>query len=178
MPQKMQKELQMKTASIEFLVDEVADSLIALEHGTEAVDASSEELLRLPLGDVRAREPAEIQRAIGGLVLAFLDSRSPKGLNLPRDEEYEKNLDEEHFSQLELASRSNKPEAIYDLAVGLIARGMSNENWAYIEQGEALLNQAIAAGLPAAIKYQSETWELIRPRLEYKIKHGTQNKSS
>lgn len=168
----------MKTASIEFLVDEAADLLIALEHGTERAGALPEEVLRLPLGDVRAREPAEIQRTIGRLVLSFLNSRSSKGLNLPRDREDERRLDEEHFSQLVAASRSNEPEAIYDLAVGLIARGMSNENWADIEEGEALLNQAIAAGLPAAIKYQSETWELIRPRLEQKIKHGKQNKSS
>ncbi|OYY93468.1 MAG: hypothetical protein B7Y41_11980 [Hydrogenophilales bacterium 28-61-23] len=58
----------------------------------------------------------------------------------------------------------------YDLAVGLIGRGVGNENWADIEQGEVLLNQAIAAGLPAAIEYQSETWGLIRPRLEEKLK--------
>lgn len=168
----------MKTASIEFLVDEVADSLIALEHGTEGTDDLPEEILRLPLEDVRAREPAEIQRTIGSLVLAFLDSRSSKGLNFPRDKEYERKLDEEHFSQLEAASKSNEPEAIYDLAVGLIARGINNENWTDIEEGEVLLNQAISAELPAAIKYQLETWELIRPRLEHKINHDKQNKGS
>jgi hypothetical protein len=168
----------MKTASIEFLIDESSDSLIALEHGTERASALPEEVLRLPLGDVRAREVAEIQRAIGGLVLAFLGSRSSKGLNLPRDKEYERRLDEEHFSQLVAASRSNEPGTIYDLAVGLIARGMSDENWADIEQGEALLNQVIAAGFPAAIKYRSETWDIIRPRLEHKIKHGKQNRDS
>ena len=32
------------------------------------------------------------------------------------------------------------------------------------------VNQAVAAGHPAAITYQSETWALIRPRLEHKFK--------
>jgi hypothetical protein len=161
----------MKTASIEFFVDEPSGLLIALEHSSENTTAPPEEVLRLHLDDVRVRKPAEIQRTIGRLVLSFLDSRSSKGLNLPRDREDERRLDEEHFSQLEAALRSNNPEAIYDLAVSLIARGMSNDNWADIERGEALLNQAVATGLPAALKYQSETWELIRPRLEQKIKH-------
>lgn len=161
-----------KTTSIEFFVDEASDLLLAYEHAPVAgeTEATSEEVLRLPLGNIRAREPAEIQRTIGRLVLSFLNARSAKGLNLPRDVEDEKRLDDEHFEHLLVAARSNKPEAIYDLAVGLIARGMSNENWADIEQGETLLNEAVQAGFPAAIKYQSETWMLIRPRLEQKFK--------
>jgi TPR repeat protein len=160
-----------KTASIEFFVDEAAGLLMALEHDpARAEGAPPDEVLRLPLGEVRAREPADIQRAIGRLVLSFLNSRSSKGLNLPRDLEDEKRLDDENLNQLLLAARSNKPEAVYDLAVSLIARGMSNESWGDIEQGEVLLSQAVAAGHPAAIAYQSETWALIRPRLEHKFK--------
>lgn len=163
-----------KKVSIEFFVDEASDLLLAretvLSDGGEAI--SSEEVLRLPLDNVRGREPAEIQRTIGRLVLSFLNSKSSKNLNLPRDLEDERRLDEEHFNQLLIAAKSNEPEAVYDLAVSLIARGMSNESWADIEQGEALLNQAVTAELPAAIKYQSETWVLIRPRLEQKLKCG------
>lgn len=165
-----------KTASIEFFVDEVSDLLLACENVPSGEALASEEVLRLPLDNVRGREPAEIQRTIGRLVLSFLNARSSKSLNLPRDLEDERRLDEEHFKQLFIAARANEPEAMYDLAVSLIARGMGNENWADLEQGETLLNQAVAAGFPAAIKYQSETWTLIRPRLEQKLKGGKDNK--
>lgn len=164
----------MKTASIEFFVDETSDMLVGRENTSDGKGsiAASEEVLRLSLSDVRAREAADIQRSIGRLVLSFLDSRSSKGLNFPRDFEDEKKLDKEHFDQLLEAANSNEPEAVYDLAVGLIARGMSNNSWADIEQGEVLLNQAVAAGLPTAITYQLETWALIRPRLEQKLRPG------
>ena len=164
----------MKTASIEFFVDEKSDTLIGRENKSDDKGsmAASEEVLRLSLSDVRTREPADIQRAIGRLVLSFLDSRSSKGLNIPRDFEDEKKLDKEHFDHMAEAANSNEPEAVYDLAVGLIARGMSNNSWADIEQGEVLLNQAVAAGLSTAITYQLETWALIRPRLEQKLKSG------
>lgn len=162
-----------RATSIEFLVDEVSDMLLARENLPSADGAMiSKEVLRLPLDGVRVREPAEIQRAIGRLVLSFLNSRSPKGLNLPRDIEDEEKLDEEHFAQLRQAASSNEPEALYNFAVSLIAHGMNTKSWAEIEQGETFLNQAIAAGLPEAINYQSETWALIRPRLEQKLKQA------
>ena len=155
-------------ASIEFTVDEIADVLIANASDQDALD----EVLRLPLSNVRAREPAEIQRTLGRLVLSFLNSRSSKGLNLPRDPEDEKKLDEQHFGELKLKAHGNSPEAIYDLAVSLIARGMTNDSWADIEQGEALLSEAVGNGLPAAVKYQAEVWTLVRPRLEKKLKRS------
>lgn len=162
-----------KVTSIEFFVDEVSGMLLARENLPTADGARiSQEVLSLPLADVRVREPAEIQRAIGRLVLSFLNSRSPKGLNLPRDIEDEEKLDEEYFAQLRQAASSNEPEALYNFAVSLIARGMNTKSWAEIEQGEILLNQAIAAGLPEAINYQSETWALIRPRLEQQLKRS------
>ena len=101
---------------------------------------------------------------MGRLVLSFLNSRSTKGLNLPRDLEDEKKLDEQHFDALHAMADGQTPEAIYDLAVGLIGRGMSNNSWADIEQGEAHPKQAVRPGHPAAIKYQDEVWALIRPR--------------
>jgi len=160
-----------RTASIEFFVDEVAELLVANEHPPRGAGIGvAEEVLRLPLSDVRTRNPAEMQRALGRLVLSFLNSRSAKGLNLPRDLEDEKKLDEQHFDALHEMADGQTPEAIYDLAVGLIGRGMSNNSWADIEQGEAHLKQAVRAGHPAAIQYQDEVWTLIRPRLEQKLK--------
>ena len=67
-------------------------------------------------------------------------------------------------------ANTNTPEAVYDLAVSLIGRGMSNDSWAEIEQGEVLLNQSINAGFADAIMYQSEVWALVRPRLEQKLR--------
>lgn len=160
-----------KTASIEFFVDEAADLLLAFERPPQGTgEGDSEEVLSLSLSSIRGREPAEIQRTLGRLVLSFLNSRSSKGLNLPRDLEDEKKLDEHHFGQLQAMADTNTPEAIYDLAVSLIGRGMSNESWADVEQGESLLSQAVSAGFPAAIKYQAEVWALVRPRLEQKLK--------
>ncbi len=167
----MQMSLTKKTASIEFVVDEAADLLLAYERPAQgAGEGDSEEILNLSLDNIRGREPAEIQRTLGRLVLSFLNSRSSKGLNLPRDLEDEKKLDEQHFGELQAMADTNTPEAIYDLAVSLIGRGMSNDSWADIEQGESLLSQAVGAGFPAAIKYQAEVWALVRPRLEQKLK--------
>lgn len=167
----MQMSLTKKTASIEFVVDEAADLLLAYERPPQgAGEGDSEEVLNLSLDNIRGREPAEIQRTLGRLVLSFLNSRSSKGLNLPRDLEDEKKLDAQHFGELQAMADTNTPEAIYDLAVSLIGRGMSNDSWADVEQGELLLNQAVSAGLPAAIKYQAEVWALVRPRLEQKLK--------
>jgi hypothetical protein len=167
----MQMNQNRTSPTIEFLVDEGADVLLAYERSSQgASEGDLQEVLRLPLSDVRAREPAEMQRAVGRLVLSFLNSRSSKGLNLPRDLEDEKRLDEQHFGELQGRAAGNTPEAVYDLAVGLIGRGMSDGNWADIEEGEALLNQAVSAGFPAAVKYQAEVWTLVRPRLEQKLK--------
>ena len=126
--------------------------------------------MNLSLDNIRGRELAEIQRTLGRLVLSFLNSRSSKGLNLPRDLEDEEKMDEQYFGKLKAREDTNTPEAIYDLAVSLIGRGMSNESWADVEQGEVLLCQAVSAGFPAAIKYQAEVWALVRPRLEQKLK--------
>ena len=158
--------------SIEFVVDEPADVLLAYELSPDGTEVSSEEVLRLPLSTVRARDPAEIQRTLGRLVLSFQNSRSSKGLNLPRDLDDEKKLDEEHFGELQARGHANTPEAVFDLAVSLIGRGMSNDSWADVEQGEMLLSQAVSAGHPAAVKYQSEVWALVRPRLEQKLKRA------
>lgn len=159
--------------SIEFLVDEAADLLLAYER-VEATDklAALEEVLRLPLSDLRKREPGELQRSLGRLVLAFLNSRSSRGLGLPKDLEDEKSLDEQHFAALEADVNPSNPKSIYDLAVSLIARGMSDESWADIEKGEALLNPLADAGFAEAVKYRDEVWSLVRPRLEKKIKQG------
>ena len=159
------------SSTIEFLIDEAADVLLAYERSSQgSSEHDLQEVLRLPLSNVREREPAEMQRALGRLVLSFLNSRSSKGLNLPRDLEDEKKLDEQHFGELRERANSNTPEAVYDLAVSLIGRGMSDGNWSDIEKGEALLNQAVSAGFPAAIKYHAEVWALVRPRLEQKFK--------
>ena len=158
----------MKTSSIEFVVDEDKDLLLAYERQPrEAEENTLEEVLSLPLSDVRGRDPAEIQRTLGRLLLAFLNSRSSKGLNLPRDPEDDKKLDEQHFGAM---TNMDTPEAVYDLAVSLIGRGVSNDSWSDVQQGERLLSQAVSAGLPAAIKYQSEVWILIRSRIEQKLK--------
>lgn len=75
--------------------------LLAYERSSQgAGEDDLQEVLRLPLSNVREREPAEMQRALGRLVMSFLNSRSSKGLNLPRDLEDEKKLDEQHFGEL------------------------------------------------------------------------------
>lgn len=156
-----------KITSIEFSIDEASDALLGYEHSPSN---ASEEILRLPLSNIREREPAEVQRSIGRLVLSFLNSRSSHGLKLPRDTEDEKTLDDKHFAQLRADADSTKPQAIYDLAVGLIASGMANKRWSDIEQGETLLAQAVASGLPEAITYRDDVWALVRPRLIQKLK--------
>lgn len=159
--------------SIEFLVDEADDLLLAYERvEITGKPVSLEEALRLPLSELRKREPGELQRTLGRLVLAFLNSRSSKGLGLPRDLADEKRLDDQHFAALEADVNPSDPKTIYDLAVSLIARGMSDESWADIEKGEALLNPLADAGFAEAVKYREEVWSLVRPRLEKKIKRG------
>lgn len=159
-------------SSIEFMVDEEAGALLGHERTEVAAgqQSSVEEILRLPLADLRSREPGELQRSLGRLVLTFLDSRSAKGLGLPRDLEDEKNLDEQHFLALERSVDQRNPQTVYDLAVSLIGRGMAGDSWADIEKGEALLSQAADAGVTDAIKYREEVWSLVRPRLERKLK--------
>lgn len=159
-------------SAIEFMVDEEAGALLGHERTWIAPgqQSSVEEILRLPLVDLKNREPGELQRSLGRLVLAFLDSRSARGLGLPRDVEDEKNLDEQHFAALERSVDQRNPQTIYDLAVSLIGRGMSGDSWADIEKGESLLNQAADAGVTEAVKYREEVWSLVRPRLERKLK--------
>ena len=158
-----------KTASIEFVIDESADSLLAWENSPEGTGGrSSEEILNLPLSSIRAREPAEIERTLGRLVLTFLNSRSPKRLNLPKDLEYEKESEKEYRAELQAMADKKTPGALYELAVSLIGRGIGNKNWADIDQGEIYLNQSVEAGFEAAIKYKDEVWALVRPRLEKK----------
>ncbi|MGJ7562324.1 hypothetical protein ACSFBM_00545 [Variovorax sp. GB1R11] len=158
-----------KSASIEFLIDESADSLLARENSLEGSDGrSSEEILNLPLSNIRAREPAEIERTLGRLVLTFLNSRSPKGLNLPKDPEYEKEVEKEYRAELKTLAEKKTPAALYELAVSLIGRGIGSKNWADIDQGEIYLNESVEAGFEAAIKYRDEVWALVRPRLDRK----------
>ena len=167
----MQMSTTNRTASIEFVVNEAADSLLAYERHPQGItNGDTDAILNLPLSNIRGREPAEIQRTLGRLVLSFLNSRSSKGLNLPRDLDDEKKLDEQHVSAQRLVADSQAPDAIYDVAVSLIGRGMSGNCWADIEQGEALLNQAVSAGFPAALTYHAEVWALVRPRLVQKFK--------
>ncbi len=155
------------TTAIEFLVDETDDVLLGHER---LADGGREEILRLPLSNIREREPAEIQRTLGRLVLSFLNSRSSHGLKLPRDLEDDEALDEKHFAQLRVDAESSKPQAIYDLALGLIASGMADKKWNDVQQGEKLLEQAIASGLPAAITYKDEVWSLVRPRVAHNFR--------
>jgi len=158
-----------RTASIEFAIDESTDSLLAWENSPEGSNGrSSEEILNLPLSNIRAREPAEIERTLGRLVLKFLNSRSPKGLNLPKDLDYEKESEKEYRAELKTMADKKTPEALYELAVSLIGRGIGSKNWADIDQGEIYLNQSVEAGFEAAIKYKEEVWTLVRPRLEKK----------
>jgi hypothetical protein len=111
-----------------------------------------------------------MQRALGrtGAVISQLakHQRAEPAAHL----EDEKKLDDQRFDALHAMADGQTPEAIHDLAVGLIGRGMSNNNRADIEQGEAHPKQAVRPGHPAAIKYQDEVWALIRPRLEQKLK--------
>ena len=159
-----------RTASIEFAIDASADSLLAWENSPEGSDSrASEEILNLPLSNIRARERAEIERTLGRLVLTFLNSRSPKGLNLPKDLEYEKESEKEYRAELKTMADKKTPEALYELAVSLIGRGIGSKNWADIDQGEIYLNQSVEAGFEAAIKYKEEVWALVRPRLEKKL---------
>ena len=66
----VQMSLAKKTASIEFFVDETADLLLAYEHRPQGLgEGEPEEVLSLPLSNVRGREPAEMQRTLGRLVL-------------------------------------------------------------------------------------------------------------
>lgn len=167
----MQMSQQCKS-SIEFMVDDEACTLLGHERTEFAPgqQSSVEEILRLPLADLRSREPGEVQRSLGRLVLTFLDSRSARGLGLPRDFEDEKSLDEQHFAALERSLDLRNPQTIYELAVSLIGRGMTGDSWADIEKGELLLKQAADAGVTEAIKYREEVWSLVRPRLERKLK--------
>ena len=80
--------------SIEFTFDESVRILLGYERtGSDPLDQSVEEILRLDVSELRRREPSELQRSIGRFVLAFLNSRSSKGLDLPRDIEDERRLD-------------------------------------------------------------------------------------
>jgi len=157
--------------SIEFTFDESVGVLLGYERtGSDPLDQSVEEILRLDVSELRRREPSELQRSIGRFVLAFLNSRSSKGLDLPRDIEDERRLDQWQFAELEYYAAPGETGAIYDLAVSLIGRGISNENWVDIRKGERLLNQAADEGLSEAVKYREEVWSLIKPRLEQKFK--------
>src|SRR5574337_381122 len=146
-------------SSIEFVVDEAAGVLLGYERtGADSPSRSVEEILRLDLSDLRKREPGELQRSIGRLVLAFLNSRSSKGLGLPKDEEDERRLDEQQLASLEGDADSGDPQAIYDLATSLIGQGISKDSWSDIERGERLLDQAADGGLGDAVKYRDEVW--------------------
>jgi hypothetical protein len=68
---------QRTTRSIEFVVDEAAAALIGYER-TEALGGQQlalEEVLRLPLADLRVCDSAELHRSLGRLVLGVLDTR-------------------------------------------------------------------------------------------------------
>jgi len=160
-----------RTASIEFFVDELTDSLLAYENTSrQSADHHAEEILNLPLDNVRSREPAEIERTLGRLVLSFLNSRSSKGLNLPRDLEYEKQAKSEYLAELHAQANAKTPKEVYELGVSLIGTGIANSSWADIEEGEVHLKRAVESGWEEAIKYQDEVWTLVRPRLEQKLK--------
>jgi hypothetical protein len=164
---KVQMKFHKKTASIEFLVDESDDVLLGYERTS---DGLTEEMLRLPFSNIRDREPAEIQRTLGRLVLSFLNARSAHGLKLPVDLKDGEALDKKHFAQMRTDALFSEPQAIYDLAVGLIASGMAGKKWIDVQEGERLLEQAIKSGLPAAITYRDEVWALVRPRLAHNLK--------
>jgi hypothetical protein len=168
MQERMQMSKKVNSASIEFFVDEDADALFAFERSAES---RSGEILQLPLRIIRDREPAEIQRTIGRLVMSFLNSRSHKGLDLPNDLEDDAKLDAQHYAQLLRLASSDTPESAYEQAVDLISQGIGSSSWPVVERGETLLRQAIDAGLPAAIKYEKEVWFLLRPRLESRLKN-------
>jgi hypothetical protein len=82
--------------------------------------------------------------------------------------ECEKESEKEYRAELQAIADKKTPEALYELAVSLIGRGIGNKNWADIDQGEIYLNQSVEAGFAAAIKYKDEVWALVRPRLERK----------
>lgn len=157
----------MKTNSLELYIDEKNQRLIAIEHKG---GGETESVLDLSLEELRTREPAELRHSLGRLILAFLNSRSKKGLNLPQDEEDQKRLDDEYDELLVRDSDPKNPADQYSLATHFIGRGISDNRWSDIELGEQWLNKAIAAGYPKALEYRDETWSLLKPRLEQKFK--------
>ena len=164
----------MKTNTIEFYVDEEHDQIIVVEQPSN--DATSrgstgapEKILELNLSDIRDKSPAEAQRNIGRLVLTFLNSRSSRGLSLPRDKEDEQRLDQKHFEDLARDVNPGDSRGQHELAMSYIARGIRNKSWEDIETGEQWLLKAIANGHPEAVAYQAE-WAILKPRLRHKIK--------
>ncbi|WP_197954342.1 hypothetical protein [Delftia acidovorans] len=166
----MQMKSNSKKASITFLLDESNDTLLAYERIPQDEGGGvSAEILKLSLEEIRGREPDEIQRALGRLVLSFLNLHSHSGLNLPRDMNDEKELDSQYFGNMRSSSKNNSLTSVYEMAVDLIGRGIRNENWNDIEQGELLLNQSVNSGLSEAIRYKEDVWDIIKPRLHQKL---------
>lgn len=152
--------------------DEAAGKIVCstVEHDLTAPLLAKALPLETPVEALKAKSPDEAERTLGAGIFALLDLSSDTKIGIRDYSTSTAEWEAEHTGDLERRSAAGDAAAQYELAMAFIAQGLRTKSRTKMNEADALLRRAVAAGNVEAVEYLADLWPALKERSDHSFK--------
>lgn len=152
--------------------DEAAGKIVCstVEHDLTAPLLAKALPLETPVEVLKAKSPDEAERTLGAGIFALLDLSSDTKIGIRDYSTSTAEWEAEHTDDLEQRSAAGDTAAQFELAMELIAQGLRSKSRKKMDEADALLRRAVAAGHVEAAEYLADLWPALKERSDHSFK--------
>ena len=126
--------------------------------------------LETPIDTFKAKGPDEAERSLGAGIFALLDVSCDPKIGI-RDYKAETvKWEAENTQELEQKSAAGDSQALFDLAMEKVTKGLRAKSKNFMNEADDLLRKAVAAGNSEAAQYLADLWPALKERSDRSFK--------
>lgn len=118
----------------------------------------------------KAKSPDEAERSLGAGIFALLDVSNDPKIGI-RDYAVETaHWEAENTQDLEQKSAAGDSQALFDLAMEKVTKGLRTKSKKLMNEADDLLRKSVAAGHAEAAQYLADLWPALKDRSDRSFK--------
>lgn len=130
--------------------------------------------LQTPIDMFRSKDADEAEKSLGAGIFALLDIANEPKIRI-RDysadaEAVVAQWETENTNDLERKAAAGDSQALFDLAVEKVAKGLRTKSKVLMNEADDLLRKAVASGHTEAIEFLASQWPALRARSDTSFK--------
>lgn len=152
--------------------DEAAQKIVVstIEHALTAPLLAKALPMETSVEALKAKSPDEAERDLGAGLFALLDLSSHSKIGIRDYSATTDAWEAEHTEELEQKSAAGDAAAQFNLAVEIVTVGLRTRSKKKMDEADALLRRAAAAGNEEAAEYLADLWPALKERSDRSFK--------